>query len=265
MVDYLRCTSCRGAGLTIYLGRSAARLPRRARHGNHSPCGVESFRHDFQEPRWLLDDEEQARTLSDNVFIPLSATLVILQLLVSNRAHRNRTMATFRSSQSSRCMAGTPHPAPRRLCSTRCPSVRCPSASIGKSATSRTQEGGRQERASHVPVRSQNSWRPRPADFFRAWRQFQHPTERRLAIQAHAVGDGRRLVHSLRRVFQDERGFPGQPSIKLGFEGGSEDNPFTGSGKKTARIWNSDSSKSSSNFPPRSRASGRCRGKANWC
>ena len=30
-------------------------------------------------------------------------------------------------------------------------------------------------------------------------------------------------------------------------------------------MWNSDSLRSSSNFPQRSRASGRCRGKANWC
>ena len=34
----------------------------------------------FKSRGRLLDDEDQARTLSDNVFIPLSATLVILQL-----------------------------------------------------------------------------------------------------------------------------------------------------------------------------------------
>ena len=77
-----------------------------------------------------------------------------------------------------------------------------------------------------------NSWRPRPADFFRDWRQLQHPAEQRLAIQAHAVRDGRRLVHSPRPVFQSSAGFPGQPSIKLGFEGGSEDDPLYRFGKE---------------------------------
>lgn len=33
----------------------------------------------FRKRGWLLDDEEQARTLSDNVFIPLAAALVILE------------------------------------------------------------------------------------------------------------------------------------------------------------------------------------------
>ena len=35
----------------------------------------------FRKRGWQLDDEEQARTFSDNVFIPLAATLVILEFL----------------------------------------------------------------------------------------------------------------------------------------------------------------------------------------
>ena len=48
---------------------------------NHSPFGLEPFRQDFQGPAVRrLDDEDQARALSDNVFILPRPTLVILEL-----------------------------------------------------------------------------------------------------------------------------------------------------------------------------------------
>jgi hypothetical protein len=135
MVDYLRLHFVPrpliywSAPTTGFLQRTL--LPR-------FPCGVESSSTIFRKRGWQLDDEEQARTLSDNVFIRSQPCSSFWSFWGRRPPPRARTTAIFQRWPSSRSTAGNRRPVPPRRSSTRCLSARSRSASTGRSAIPQT-------------------------------------------------------------------------------------------------------------------------------
>ena len=221
----------------------------------------------FKSRGRLLDDEDQARTLSDNVFIPLSATLVILQLSgvkprTSQQDDGDLSVIAIEPLYGWDPSPGSPTPLLDKM-SERTLSVRFnwkerdladPRKAVDKNGTLTFLfvpkiHGGPGllisfELGGSFNIRLNKDWRFKLTPSVNAGDLFIHFDE----------------------FSKIERGgcLASRASSWVSREAARR-TPFTGSGRKTARIWNSDSLKSSSNFPPRSRASGRCRGKANWC
>jgi hypothetical protein len=187
----------------------------------------------FKSRGWRLDDEDQARTLSDTVFIPLAATLVILELM---------EVTTFTSQQDDGDLStiaieplygwdpspGSPTPLLDKM-SERTLSVRFnwkersltdPRKAVDKNATltflfvPRIHGGPglliSLEIGGSFNIRLNKDWRFKLTP---------------------SVTAGDLFIH-LEEFSKLSGGLPGQPSIKLGFEGGSEDDPLYRLGKE---------------------------------
>jgi len=187
----------------------------------------------FKSRGWILDDEDQARTLSDSVFVPLSAGLVILGLM---------ELTTFTSQQDDGDLStisieplygwdpspGSPTPLLDKM-SERTLSVRLnwkerdladPAKAVDKNGTLTLVfvpriHGGPGllisfELGGSFNIRLNADWRFK-------------------LTPSVTVAD---LFIHFEEFSKLSGGFPGQPAIKLGFEGGSEETPLFRFGKE---------------------------------
>jgi uncharacterized protein DUF6603 len=187
----------------------------------------------FRSRGWLLDDEDQARTLSDSVFVPLSATLVILGLakvtqFTSQQDDGDLSTITIEPLYGWDPSPGSPTPVLDKM-SERTLSVRFnwkerdladPKKAVDKNGTltfvfvPRIHGGPGLlisfELGGSFNIRLNKDWRFK-------------------LTPSVTVGD---LFIHLEEFSKLSGGFPGQPAIKLGFEGGSEDNALYRLGKE---------------------------------
>lgn len=187
----------------------------------------------FRRRGWLLDDEDQARTMSDTVFIPTAATLVILGLvkvfpITSRQDDGDLSAIAIEPLYGWDPSPGSPTPLLDKM-SERTLSVRLnwkerdladPKKAIDKNGTltflfvPRIHGGPGLlvsfEVGGSFNVRLNKDWRFK-------------------VTPAVTVGD---LFIHFEEFSKLSGGFPGQPSIKLGFEGGSEGDPLYRFGKE---------------------------------
>lgn len=150
----------------------------------------------FRKRGWLLDDEEQARTFSDSVFISLAAVLVILEfegLTSSTSPEDDGDLSTLAIEP---LYGWEPAPGSATPLLDKMSERTLSPLQLEGARSRRPQESHRQERHTHVAVRTQDSRRSGLVGLFRVRREHQRPHQQRLALQSHAVGDGRGLVLS---------------------------------------------------------------------
>jgi hypothetical protein len=187
----------------------------------------------FKSRGWLLDDEDQARTLSDTVFVPLSATLVILGLanvtkFTSQQEDGDLSTITIEPLYGWDPSPGSATPLLDKM-SERTLSVRLnwkerdladPRKAVDKNGTltfvfvPRIHGGPGLlvsfELGAGFNIRLNEDWRFK-------------------ITPSVTVGD---LFIHFEEFSKLSGGLPGQPAVKLGFEGGSEDNPLYRFGKE---------------------------------
>jgi hypothetical protein len=187
----------------------------------------------FRSRGWLLDDEDHARTLSDSVFIPLAATLVILELMevtvfTSQQDDGDLSTIAIEPLYGWDPAPGSSTPILDKM-SERTLSVRFnwkerdpadPKKAVDKNGTltllfvPRTHGGPGLlmsfELGAGFDIRLNEDWRFKVTP---------------------SVTAGDLFVH-FEKFSKLSGGFPGQPSIKLEFEGGSEDDALYRFGKE---------------------------------
>ena len=187
----------------------------------------------FKSRGWLLDDEDQARTLSDTVFIPVAAALVILELAnvkpsTTQQDDGDLSVIAIEPLYGWDPAPGSPTPVLDKIAE-RTLSVRFnwkerdpadPRKAVDKNGTitllfvPRTHGGPGLlisfEVGGSFNIRLNKDWRFK-------------------LTPSVTLGD---LFVHFEEFSKLSGGFPGQPSIKLGFEGGSEGNALYRLGKE---------------------------------